>query len=187
MTSVSSLSQYLNSTTTSTGLSNSASSALAEKLKATKSQTAEATTESSADGDQITLSASAKALLAAQEKTKTAETAKTYGFTLTTKQQSDLDAVVAKYKDKEINQTNYDAMQKDLKKLRLDTPNMAAKDSAKSFSLKGIMLSIMNGKDVSGNAAARAQATAAKSDAYAKQIVADWTALQTVTTMPVAT
>lgn len=177
---ISSLSQFLNTQTSSSGLSNSASSALAEKLKSTTNKTTDTTTESSADGDQITLSASAKALLAAQEQAKE-KTKKNYGFTLTEQQQSDLAAVIAKYKDKPINQANYDALQKDLKKLRLDTVSMAAKDSAKSFSIKGMMLSIMNGTDVSGNAAARAQASAVKKDAYAKQIVADWTALQPAT------
>lgn len=175
---ITSLSQYLNTNTSSLGLSNSASSALTGKTSSSSGSTAETTTESSADGDQITLSASAKALLAAQEKEKADSTKKNYGFTLTAQQQKDLDSVLAKYKDKPVNQANYDAMQKDLKKYRLDTVNMAAKDSAKSFTVKGMMLAIMNGQDVSGNAAARAQASATKKDAYAKQIVADWTALQ---------
>ena len=58
---------------------------------------------------------------------------------------------------------------------------MSAKDNAKSFSVRGVMMAIMNGKDMSGAAAERAKTSQVKKDAYAKQIVADWTALKSTT------
>lgn len=177
MTNITSLSQFLNSQSSQSGVNNSASSMFADRNKTQQSQTGSTTTEKSTDGDQITLSDAAKALLAAQ----TTTTKKNYGFTLTTQQQKDLDIVLKKYKDKAVNQTNFDAIQKDLKKLRLDTVNMSAKDNAKSFSVRGVMMAIMNGKDMSGAAAERAKTSQVKKDAYAKQIVADWTALKSTT------
>lgn len=133
------------------------------------------TTSSTADGDTITLSAAAQALLdKATSSTSTSTTKKDFGFTLTTKQQEQLQSVLDKYKDKPQTQANYDAIQKDLKKYRLDTVNMGAKESVKSFSLKGMMFAIMSGKDVSSGTADRAQALAQKKSAYAIQIVADW-------------
>lgn len=77
-------------------------------------------------------------------------------------------------------------MQKDLKKIKLDTATMAARDNAKSFNIKSIMFSILGGKDVSNGVAERAQASAVKQDAYAKQIVADWTALKPATSTSAA-
>jgi hypothetical protein len=118
------------------------------------------------------LSAAAQALLAKSATSTT--TKKDYGFTLTNKQKEQLKTVLDNYKNKLQNQANYDAIQKDLKKYRLDTVNMAAKDSAKSFNVKSIMYSILGGKDVSQGTTERAQALATKKSAYAEQIVADW-------------
>lgn len=180
VTGITSLSQFLNNQTNS-GSSTSTSLGISSKsAMAVKNATGSATT--TADGDTITLSAKAQALL---DKNNAAK--KNYGFTLTDKQQEQLQSVLDKYKDKPQTQDNYDAIQKDLKKYRLDLVNMSAKESAKSFSLKGIMLSIMNGKDVSNGTTERAQALATKKSAYAEQIVADWavvraTAAATATT-----
>lgn len=177
---ISSLSSYLNSQTNTNSSSSSASSVLTNSIKNATSSTKTTTTSSTTDGDSVTLSAAAQALLA--KSTASASSVKNYGFTLTAKQKDQLETVLDKYKDKPQTQANYDAMQKDLKKYRLDTVNMAAKESVSTFSVKGIMLSILNGKDVSNGTAERAQALATKKSAYAEQIVADWAAVRAAAT-----
>ncbi len=177
MTAITSLSQYLNSQTSQSGSGSSTTTS-----KSTSTKASSTTTSSTADGDQVTLSAEAQALLS-----KSSTTTKNYGFTLTTKQHEQLKTVLDKYKDKPQNQANYDAIQKDLKKYRLDTVNMGAKDSAKSFNIKSIMYSILNGKDVSQGTTERAQALATKKSAYAQQIVADWAAIRAATTTTTTT
>jgi hypothetical protein len=184
MTTITSLSQYLNSQTNS-GSNSSSTSAFLSSAKAASTATS-STTSATADGDSVTLSAAAQALLAKSS----SKTAKNYGFTLTAKQQEQLTAVLDKYKDKPQTQENYDAIQKDLKKYRLDTVNMAAKDSAKSFNIKSLMFSILSGKDVSSGTTERAQALATKKSTYAEQIVADWKTIReaaTTTTTPAET
>lgn len=174
MTGITSLSQFLNSSSSQSGAS---SSMFTSTTKTATTPTKTTTTSSTADGDTITLSAAAQALLdkaASTMSSSSSSTKKDFGFTLTAKQQEQLQSVLDKYKDKPQTQANYDAIQKDLKKYRLDTVNMGAKESVKSFSLKGMMFAIMSGKDVSSGTADRAQALAQKKSAYAIQIVADW-------------
>lgn len=178
MTAITSLSQYLNSQTSQSN-SGSASSFLSNSLKNSTTSTG-TTSSSTTDGDTVTLSAAAQALLA--KSADSTSTKKDYGFTLTAKQQEQLKAVLERYKDKPQNQANYDAIQKDLKKYRLDTVSMAAKDSAKSFNIKSIMYSILGGKDVSNGTTERAQALATKKSAYAVQIVADWKTIREAAT-----
>ncbi|HAJ90731.1 MAG TPA: hypothetical protein DCM27_06955 [Rhodospirillaceae bacterium] len=177
MTTITSLSQYLNNQTSQSGSgSNTNSVLIGNALKNTANLTPSSATKTS-DGDTITLSAKAQEILDKANATK-----KNYGFTLTTKQQEQLQKILEDYKDKPITQANFDALQKDLKKYRLDTVNMGAKEAATSFNIKSVLLSILNGKDVTNGTTERAQALATKKNAYAEQIVADWTAIKKTST-----
>jgi hypothetical protein len=179
MTTITSLAQALNTSTSLLGQSSTSSTSTSDTLASAQKSS---TTTSTSGGDTVTLSASAQALLSKL-------TQKNYGFTLTAKQQEQIQAVLTKYKSEPQTQETYDKIQKDLKKLRLDTATLAAKESAKSFSMKGLMQSIISGNTTASetNATESKKTIALKKDQYARQLVSDWSAIIPKTTSTTAT
>ncbi len=151
--------------TTSTNSNNNAGNLNTKATSTSKSTSKSSTEESSA--------LNKKSLNPADTKVK-----KNYGFTLTTDQQKKLASILEKYKDKPQTQENYDKIQAELKPLKLDTATLSIKDNAKNFSVRKMVLSLVNGKSAERSEENK-KAQDIKKSAYAKQIVSDWKDIST--------
>jgi hypothetical protein len=104
-------------------------------------------------------------------------------FVLTKEQQTELAAIIEKYKDAPQTQETFNQIQDDLKKAGLDPDRLAAKEQAASFNPTAVLISILSGNASTDTNPTDPKDIAAQYDAqksnYLKKITSIWQSIST--------
>ncbi len=101
-------------------------------------------------------------------------------FTLTPSQQSQISAILAKYKNAPMTQDTYNQIQNDLQAAGLSPQQLAQQDQAKSFNATQVLINALSGQqtDTTPVGASDAQEQT-KSSTYMQNILSQWQSMST--------
>jgi len=173
--------QLSNSSAGNGGTSNSSSATTA--LLQALNQSSAGSTGTGSPAYSLDLSTEAQNYLGGLSGTSSTSTTTTGGsdtFQLSTKQQQELTAILAKYKDAPYTQATFNSIQNDLNAAGLGTSTLQAQDQAKSFNPIVTLIDYLNGNSAAGDASVPTSSQEqTKSSNFMQSVIQQWKSIST--------
>ncbi len=160
-----------NAGSSSTGGASSLTQTLVDALQSVDNSQQQ---NSSNDAYSLNLSSAAQQLLNGQPASSSAGNTE-FAFNLTSQQQTEINAIIEKYKGQPLTQATFNEIQNDLEKVGLGADQLSAKDQMTSFNPTSTLIDALNGNysDIS-TASQITTSESTKANNYMQNIISLW-------------